>query len=364
MHVIITSQGAGGGGTLFTVDLLGREGLDGLTDQYTYAESVTDVRDETVSGLVRTLSLGLVRFAMAAGAAEGLLVSGAEAGDETADATAAAAQSQDDPWNFWVFNINGGFELETEDLQEAKEYDFGVNANRTTEMWKLNLRASGDFQRQSFELPEEGRTVRDDQDQWSASAFAVRSLGDHWGVGSEVSADNSTRLNRELQVGWGSGFEYNYFPYSESNRRSLLARYIVSVEAVEYQDTTVFDVLDETLVLHEVSLSYNAREPWGNAFISMGANQYLDRTDAWSFRLDGFIRYRLFRGFSINLSGEYRTVRDQIYLPRRELSDEDVLLGRRQLPTEAETEFRIGFSYSFGSIFNNVVNERFRFGLR
>jgi hypothetical protein len=95
----------------------------------------------------------------------------------------------------------------------------------------------------------------------------------------------------------------------------------------------------------------------------MGLSQYLDRTDAWSFNVRGFIRYRLFRGFSVNLSGRYQKVRDQIYLPKEDLSEEDILLGRRRLPTTSQVEFRIGLSYSFGSIFNNAVNERLRSGI-
>ncbi len=363
VHVLITSQSAGGGGTRYVLEFIGRESLEGMTDQYTYAQSVTDVQDETVSGLVRTLSLGLVRFAAAAGLGQNLMVSGDVPIDEPLPEANPLAQ-ETDPWNFWVFNVNGSFDFEAEDLQDSKQVSFGVSANRTTEAWKLNARASGDFERESFELPSEGRTVEDNRDRWSASAYVVKSLSEHLGVGTELSADNSTRLNRELQMGWGSGIEYNYFPYAESNRRSLIARYVISVESVQYQDTTVFDVLDENLFLHEVSLSYDAREPWGNADVGVGVNHYLDSRRAWSLRVDGSLRYRLFRGFSINLSGEYESLRDQIYLPKEALSDEDILLGRRQLPTEARTEFRVGFSYSFGSVFNNAVNQRFRFGIR
>lgn len=363
LHLMITSEHTGGGGDRYTLEFIGREALDGMTDQFSYSSSVTDVQDETLNGLVRTVSLGLVRFAAAAGFEESVLVTAGAQDAAGADEQTAASQ-ETDPWNFWVFNLRGSFDVESEDLQKSTQFDSRVSANRTTELWKLSVSASGDFERSSFELPADGRTVRDDRDRWSTSVYAVRSLGEHLGVGTELSADNSTRLNRDLQIGWGSGIEYNYFPYSESHRRSLTARYIVSVESVQYQETTVFDVVDETLFLHEANVSYDAREPWGSGYVSLGANHYLDDRKAWSFSAYASVRYRLFRGFSINVSGEYETLRDQIYLPRRVLSDEDVLLGRRQLPTEALTEFRIGFSYSFGSIFNNAVNQRFRYGVR
>jgi hypothetical protein len=52
-------------------------------------------------------------------------------------------------------------------------------------------------------------------------------------------------------------------------------------------------------------------------------------------------------------------VRDQIYLPKEDLSDEEILLERRQLATDSRYRVSFGFSYTFGSIFNNIVNPRF-----
>lgn len=368
VHILLTSQTAGGGGTRYSLDFMGRGDLAGKEDQYTYSSSVTDVEDETMRGVVRVLRLGLVRFAAAAGLAEGLdvLAPDAEAGPTEAGANGTPPSAVVDPWNFWVFSLNGNASLQTEDLQENKNFGFGVNANRTTEEWRFNVRADGRFEREKYELPQDDgtyETVRNDQDEWGVAALAVKTLGEHWGLGGELSGDNSTQLNVNLVLGVGTGVEYNYFPYSESNRRVLLARYTVVGRQVEYIDTTVFDVLDEVVYQHAVNLSYEAREPWGNANLGAGLSQYLDRPDAWSFDVRGFVRYRLFRGFSVNVNGQYRKVRDQVYLPKEELSQEDILLGRRQLPTASQLEFRLGLSYSFGSIFNNVVNERLRSGI-
>ncbi len=362
--VILTSQ-ATGGGQRYTLDFLGQQGLEGMEDRLVYDALVTDVEDETVRGLVRTLRLGLVRYMAAAGLGEGI--------DVQAVGERAAAESnhqqvspEDDPWNFWVFDIEMDASLQSEDLQTQKDLGFGLSANRTTEEWRFNLGADGDFEREEFELPEDDGTVTtitNVQDRWDLSALAVKTLGSHWGGGAELVANNSTQLNRKLLMGLGVGMEYNHFPYSESNRRVLLARYVVTTSRVTYQDTTVFDRLEETVFQHELSLNYEAREPWGNANVGMGLSQYLDRTDAWSLDFRGDIRYRVFRGFSINIEAQYRRVHDQIYLSKEDLSEEDILLRRRRLPTESELELQIGVSFTFGSIFNNAVNERLRFGI-
>ena len=52
-------------------------------------------------------------------------------------------------------------------------------------------------------------------------------------------------------------------------------------------------------------------------------------------------------------------MRDQIALPRRDASPEEVLLRLRELQSNYELSFDIGINYSFGSIFNNIVNPRF-----
>ena len=46
-------------------------------------------------------------------------------------------------------------------------------------------------------------------------------------------------------------------------------------------------------------------------------------------------------------------------ISREGLSDEDILLGRFERPTDMTYELSFGLSFEFGSIYNNVVNNRF-----
>ncbi len=58
------------------------------------------------------------------------------------------------------------------------------------------------------------------------------------------------------------------------------------------------------------------------------------------------------------MSGARR--RDQLSLRRGSATSEEILVRQRELATGYQVEVGFGFSYSFGSIFNNVVNPRFR----
>jgi hypothetical protein len=61
----------------------------------------------------------------------------------------------------------------------------------------------------------------------------------------------------------------------------------------------------------------------------------------------------------LNVNGGVERIKDQIHLARGGATDEEVLLRRRELGTEWRYRLGLSLSYTFGSIFNNVVNPRF-----
>ena len=69
---------------------------------------------------------------------------------------------------------------------------------------------------------------------------------------------------------------------------------------------------------------------------------------------------RLFKGFSFNVFGDYSRIRDQINLRKSDVEEEEILLRLRQLATGYSYFVGFGVTYRFGSIYNNVVNPRFR----
>jgi hypothetical protein len=68
---------------------------------------------------------------------------------------------------------------------------------------------------------------------------------------------------------------------------------------------------------------------------------------------------RLGRGFSLNFRGSASRVRDQIYIARSTQSERDILTQRQQLQTNFRYNMFVGVGYTFGSIYNTVVNQRF-----
>jgi hypothetical protein len=71
---------------------------------------------------------------------------------------------------------------------------------------------------------------------------------------------------------------------------------------------------------------------------------------------------RVTTGLSIDLGGSASLVRDQLNIAARDATPEEILLELRELGTDYRYDFRVGLSYTFGSIFNSVVNPRFGSG--
>ena len=84
----------------------------------------------------------------------------------------------------------------------------------------------------------------------------------------------------------------------------------------------------------------------------------VDNFDQHRLELFSRAEVRLFRGLSLEIQGSAARVKDQLYEPLEDISDEDILLRRRELGTDYELSLEIGFSYTFGSVFNNIVNPR------
>jgi hypothetical protein len=105
--------------------------------------------------------------------------------------------------------------------------------------------------------------------------------------------------------------------------------------------------------------AFDVRQPWGSSGLSLELATYFHDFARHRFVMNGDIDVRLFKGFSVTMDGSVSRVHDQLYLQAGEASNEEILLRRRQLATSYRYRFSAGISYTFGSIFNNVVNTRF-----
>lgn len=354
VHVLVTEESTGGGGNAYTASFIGLGRFAGRVDTLSFFAPDAATDDEVRFGLARIFRLGLVSFVAGTPEADRITISYEAPSDDAARPATPTA----DPWNFWVFEVDGETYLSGESSYRNVDLGGGISARRTTDALKLGLSLDGNYERSSFDL-DSVTTVTSTQESYGASAFAVKSLGPHWGARASVGANRSSHDNRKLGLRAGAGLEYDVFPYTESARRLLTVRYEIGANHFGYDEATIFGVMDETVLDHELEVSLDAIQPWGETGIGLRGRQYLDDLGKTSLRFFGDVEVRVVRGLSLELDGSISRIRDQRYLPAGGLTPEEILLRQRDVATDYRYEVSLGFSYSFGSIYNNVVNRRF-----
>ncbi len=95
---------------------------------------------------------------------------------------------------------------------------------------------------------------------------------------------------------------------------------------------------------------------------SLEGSNFLDDFSQHRIELFSRLDLRLFRGLQFSLFGSVARIKDQIFLPREGATDQEVLVRRQALGTGYRYFMNVSLSYSFGSIFNNIVNPRFDAG--
>jgi hypothetical protein len=350
VHLLITSQGTGGGGDAYSLFWMGNRRFEGLADTLLYSSGATDTGDEVRRGLARVIRLGLVRYLARTPLARQLTV--------LVDQTGPARQTTRDPWNNWVFTIGGNGSRFKESQQSFSRLSGRVSASRVTDEWKLRFRVNGSRNTSSFTLPDSS-VLETVTSRYSGTGEIIRSLGSHWSWGSQVVASSSTVENFDVEVGTRAGLEFSIFDYRQSTRRLATVRYLVGLSHFDYAERTIFGKDEETLVNQRLTFSLSTQQPWGSAFGSLTGATYLHDLSKNRLTLFAGINVRIVKGLELNLHGSYSRIRDQLSLEAGGLTDEEILLRLRQLQTDFRYDISFGLSYRFGSILNNVVNPRF-----
>ncbi len=359
VHILVTEQRTGGGGDEFTVTFIGLRQLAGLTDTLKYVSPPAASDDAQRKALAGLFKLGLVRYVARTPAGARIAVSFGDA------QTPSQITTQRDRWKAWVFRMSlNGF---THGEKSFKFLNMGgsLSADRVTEEWKTRLSARESYSETHNTFPTcdaanvcKDTTYRYFQRNYNGSVLQVKALGQHLSAGLRGSIQSSTFQNYRRVLRAAPAIEYNVFPYRQSTRRQLRIEYNVGYTDFAYHDTTIFDKIREEMPNQQMQINVATREPWGSIDVGVSAISYLN--DRTKYRLGSFgeLDLRIFRGLSFNIDAGYDVIRDQFGLAKKDFTPEEILTRQFQQGTTYQYFGRLGFSYTFGSIFNNVVNPR------
>jgi len=352
VQILSTDRETGGGGIEVTLRFVGLGRFAGTEYELRAVTPPGETEDVRRRGVLRAVSVGLLAFMARDGLPPGISLE-VESDDEE-----ASRQATRDPWNFWVFSLGADFEHEAEETSRDTSWEFEATADRVTDNWKISFGASIQEQRERFDLDEnEPRefTRQERRFDW----FLAKSLGPHWSFGIEGDTQSSTFENISFLVGAAPAIEFNVFPYEQYATRQLRIGYGIGVEHSRYYEETLYGLFRETRPLHQFAVTLDQRQPWGTLQVGVEWSQYLHDLSKNRLEVDGELSFRITRGLSVEIEGSASRVHDQLSLPRRGADPEEILLRLRELQSGYEVSLSVGLSYSFGSIFNNIVNPRF-----
>ncbi|TCK67989.1 uncharacterized protein DUF481 [Winogradskyella wandonensis] len=358
VHIFVVTQRNGAGGRSYEMDFIGKNDLEAINYKLTFSTDANMTRDDERRRTMEYLKLGLVRFWIARGTIDEVVVNVPTPENEEEKV------EEKDPWNYWLFRVGANGFFTGQEQSSRSNINFNMSARRVTEANKFNMFMRYGESRSTFTF------INDNEEEEDFKVFNnnkrlnvsdILSINDHWSYGFFGSVGTSTFSNFDLFWTFRPALEYSFFDYKDSAKKQLTISYRNGIRYNDYIERTVFNETEEYLWEHGLQLGGRINQEWGNMNAEVSFNQFLQDTRLNSVNFFLGTRVRLFKGFNFDVSGSYSITRNQVNIPGGDLTVEELLLQQQQLQSGFDYFVSVGFSYAFGSIYNTIVNPRFDF---
>ncbi len=350
IHVLISDLNLASGGRRYTANFIG------LTKAYDLNYSIkvdtyqTDSQIEVNQKIANVILAGLMPFLVT----KGKLTLAPTL--EPIDGELTDNLGENDPWNFWIFEIGGNADYEKESKQEKYELEGRINIERTTELWRIRSEIETEYE--VTQVTRDDTTLVSSLKRSKGEFSIVKSIAKQWSAGIFTEVRSTTFENILLGAQLQGAIEYNFYPYPLSATKEFTISYRVGPQYRNYRQTTIYDKDEQELVQQALRINYKVRQPWGNIWARLEGSQYLHDLSRNRLEFETYVSLQVIKGLFLRVGADASLVHDQLYLPKGTASLEEILLNRRQLATNFELNLNFGIAYTFGSIYNSVVNTR------
>ena len=349
LEVFVFDITSGSGGREYTFNFYGKEKLNNRENRLTVFLDPSLTANERREKLLKTYALGLAYMLQNTAYQEKF-----EVNYNVPEKNSSTPSF--DKWSNWVFEISGSFDFEDEKSINEKEYRLDFEIDRVTDLWRV---------RSDFGIQNNVKTFLGEEESYNSvrnrtyfSGSLVRSISDHFSTGIFGSFQKDTFRNFKSFLNFSPALEYNIYPYREVLNREITFAYKLGYSYYNYIEETIYGYLNEKLFVQSLTLNLRYRKNWGGIYSYLAASQFLNGQNQNRLTFNNYLNLRIIQGLSLRVSGRFQLIRDQINLPKGEVSIEDLLLRQRQIATNFQNNISLGLSYTFGSIFNNIVNTR------
>ncbi len=354
IHIFTSRLRTGSGGREYSMIFIGHKRFAGIKDTLKYYTNKTDTDKSKRLKMLRTLKRGLFRFLYKTEFGNNFRIT--FLGNKNSKKKGFLPR-QKDPWDFWVFRTSLNTRLSVEKSLQSKNIYGSFSASRVTEESKLGFYFGGNYRENDFNYGSVNyKDIRRGEQFFS---YYTKSIGKHWAAQIAFSGQSSTYSNIDFSGSLRTGIEYDYFPYSIASSKRAVVRYSISGKYNNYSHLTIYGKNQEYLLNQSISAMLVFIADWGTISTRFSFQNYLHDFSKNSAEISSDLEFKLFKGLSLNFEGNFEAIHDQIELSAEEATAEEILLRRRELETQYNLYVKMGFSYTFGSIYNNIVNPRF-----
>ncbi len=351
VHILFTRQVAGNGGREYSFIFIGEKEFTGKNDTLKFVSQADNTRDEIRDKQVHYLKIGLMPYASHTKLIDKLTVNY----DNTEEKNKEIVK---DKWDSWVFSLSSNTWMNGESSYSSFNLWSNIQVKRVTPEIKQIYRLSNSFAQSVYKIDDSTKIVSINRS-YRGSALIVKSLNERWSAGVNINSGISTYNNFNLNLRLMPAIEYNIFPYKESSVKQFTIRLESGYIYNNYTDTTIYDKLTENLLQSQLALAFKINKKWGSINTSLSGSDYWHDLTKYDVNLYTSLNIRIIKGLSVRLSGGGSFLRNQLSLRKEGASYEDILLRQQQVATNFNYFMSAGLSYTFGSIYNNVVNPRF-----
>lgn len=367
VQIILLKQGAANGGFKYAIQFIGKN----FNDINDFILNTTilpnDSEDIERKKLTRTIKSGLFPFINEKDPFQKIDImvkSNEEKGNTISE----------DNWNKWVFNLNGAGGFHMEENYNSNSYKGIISANQIKDNFKFENRfyLYGSKLKYDFETkknifhPEDSTTTTTTKDTsiiehiniGSIYSKLVFSINGHWSAGLALFYKSDSRINTKHLISIKPAIEYNFFPWSKSNKIFLTASYTIGPQYVKYEKQTKYLKSEELLWNETAYIKFLTKQTWGEAYSMITYSNYLNQWTNYNLSIDSEVLFYLTKGLSLSLSLRAEDVNDQRYIPLNNYTNSQIIMGVVTQETGYYLIGSIGLNFRFGSLTNNIVNRR------
>lgn len=349
LHVLVTNQNTASGGDFYTLFFIGQKSFQNINDTLTFTNLTDDSHEIRRERLLNKLKLGLIKYVSKTQVAEKISIS--------FDEEVHSEQIQLDKWKNWVFRLSTSGWGQGDKNFNTFNINSYVSADKITEKFKSETYFSNNYQESSFDY--EDYSYLSINRSYYANTRMVFSLNDNWSAGFTANGRSSTYSNLKFQTSIRPAIEYNIFPYKLATRKQLRINYSVGPTQSYYFNETIYDKTEEFLFRQNLGVAAEVVQKWGRLSSSISYNSYLHDLSLNSINYWGSINVRIAKGLEFYTSMGFNIIHDQLSLVKGDATQEEILLQRKELQTNYSYWGNIGITYTFGNLYNNIVNPRF-----